>query len=186
VVTADHMRLDLANAHLPPRSVADLSLSPYRANQRTNLWHIPSRTSPRRTLATEVAGAMASYKEMLALGRDPVRVRALARRLLASEEDWTEWERDLLEELVAEYGSDALTTRQREKLVELRNGAEYVFKIEELDVASLIDKCWVRRLDLDYEDDIAFIEQERGSSSIKRRHVERLLRCCRKLGVIET
>jgi hypothetical protein len=129
---------------------------------------------------------MASYKEMLALGRDPVRVRALARRLLASEEDWTEWERDLLEELVAEYGSDALTTRQREKLVELRNGAEYVFKIEELDVASLIDKCWVRRLDLDYEDDIAFIEQERGSSSIKRRHVERLLRCCRKLGVIET
>jgi hypothetical protein len=90
----------------------------------------------------------------------------LARRLLASEEDWT---RDLLEELVAEYCSDALTTRQREKLVELRNGAEYVFKVEELDVASLIDKCWVRRLDLDYEDDIAFIEQERGSSSIKRR-----------------
>ena len=90
----------------------------------------------------------------------------MARRLLASEEDWT---RDLLEELVAEYGSDALTTRQREKLVELRNGAEYVFKVEELDVASLIDKCWVRRLDLDYEDDIAFIEQERGSCSIKRR-----------------
>jgi hypothetical protein len=122
---------------------------------------------------------------MLALGRDPVRVRAVARRLLASEEDWTEWERDLFEGLVAEYGSDALTTRQREKLVELRNGAEYVSKIEEFDVASLIDRCWLRRLDLDYEDDIAFIEQERGSPSIKRRHVERLLRCCRKLGVID-
>ena len=128
---------------------------------------------------------MASYKDMLALGRDPVRVRAVARRLLASEEDWTEWERDLFEGLVAEYGSDALTTRQREKLVELRNGAEYVSKIEEFDVASLIDRCWLRRLDLDYEDDIAFIEQERGSPSIKRRHVERLLRCCRKLGVID-
>jgi hypothetical protein len=127
---------------------------------------------------------MASYKEMLALGRDPVRVRAAARRLLASAEDWTEWERDFLEGLVAEYGSDALSTRQREKLVELRNGAEYVSKVEELDVVSLIDKCWLRRLDLDYEDDIAFIEQERGSSSIKRRHVERLLRCCRKLGVM--
>jgi hypothetical protein len=128
---------------------------------------------------------MASYKEMLALGRDPVRVRAVARRLLANEEDWIAWERDLLEGLVAEYGSDALTTLQREKLVELRNGAEYISKIEELDVASLIDRCWLRRLDLDYEDDIAFIEQERGSPSIKRRHVERLLRCCRKLGVIE-
>jgi hypothetical protein len=127
---------------------------------------------------------MASYKEMLALGRDPVRVRAVARRLLASAEDWTEWERDFLEGLVAAYGSDALSTRQREKLVELRNGAEYVSKVEELDVASLIDKCWLRRLDLDYGDDIAFIEQERGSSSIKRRHVERLLRCCRKLGVM--
>jgi hypothetical protein len=67
---------------------------------------------------------MASYKEMLALGRDPVRVRAVARRLLACAEDWTEWERDLLEGFVAEYGSDALTARQREKLVELRNWSD--------------------------------------------------------------
>ena len=128
---------------------------------------------------------MGSYKELLALGRDPVRVRAVARRLLTSAEDWTEWERDFLEGLVAEYGSDALTTRQRQKLVELREGAEYVPTIEGFDVASLIDKCWLGRLDLDYEDDIAFIEQERGSTSIKRRHVQRLLRCCRKLGVID-
>ena len=128
---------------------------------------------------------MGSYKEQLVLGRDPVRVRAVARRLLASAEDWTEWERDFLEGLVAEYGSDALTTRQRQKLVELREGAEYVPTIEGFDVASLIDKCWPGRLDLDYEDDIAFIEQERGSTSIKRRHVGRLLRCCRKLGVID-
>ena len=128
---------------------------------------------------------MGSYKEQLALGRDPVRVRGVARRLLASAEDWTEWERDFLEGLVAEYGSDALTTRQRQKLVELREGAEYVPTIEGVDVASLIDKCWLGRLDLDYEDDIAFIEQERGSTSIKRRHVGRLLRCCRKLGVID-
>ena len=128
---------------------------------------------------------MGSYKEQLVLGRDPVRVRAVARRLLASAEDWTEWERDFLEGLVAEYGSDALTTRQRQKLVELREGAEYVPTIEGFDVASLIDKCWLGRLDLDYEDDIAFIEQERGSTSIKRRHVEQLLRCCRKLGVID-
>jgi hypothetical protein len=127
---------------------------------------------------------MASYKEIIALGRDPVRVRAVARRLLASVEDWTEWERDFLEGLVAEYGSDALSAPQREKLAELRRGAEYVFEVEELDVGSLIEKCWPLRLDLDYEDDIAFIEQERGSTSIKRRYVERLLRCCRKLGVI--
>ena len=127
---------------------------------------------------------MASYKEIIALGRDPVRVRAVARRLLASVEDWTEWERDFLEGLVAEYGSDGLSAPQREKLAELRHGAEYVSKVEELDVALLIEKCWPLRLDLDYEDDIAFIEQERGSSSIKRRHVERLLRCCHKLGVI--
>jgi len=73
---------------------------------------------------------MALYKEMLALGRDPARVRAVARRLLASAEDWTEWERDFLEGLVAEYGSHALTPRQREKLVELRDGAEYVSTIE--------------------------------------------------------
>jgi hypothetical protein len=92
---------------------------------------------------------MASYKEILALGRDPVRFRAVARRLQTSEDDWIEWERDFLEGLVAEHGSDALTTSQHEKLVELRRGAEHVSKIEELDVASLINKCWLRRLDLD-------------------------------------
>jgi len=127
---------------------------------------------------------MASYKEIIGLGRDPVRVRPVARRLLASVEDWTEWERDFLEGLVAEYGSDALSAPQREKLAELRRGAEYVFEVEELDVGSLIEKCWPLRLDLDYEDDIAFIEQERGSTSIRRRHVERHLRCSRKLGLI--
>ena len=89
-----------------------------------------------------------------------------------------------MEGLVAEYGSDALSAPQREKLAELRRGAEYVFEVEELDVGSLIEKCWPLRLDLDYEDDIAFIEQERGSTSIRRRHVERLLRCCRRLGLI--
>ena len=127
---------------------------------------------------------MASYKEIIALGRDPVRVRAVARRLLASAEDWTDWERDFLEGLVAEYGSEALSAPQREKLAELRRGAEYVFEVEGLDVGSLIEKCWPLRLDLDYEDDIAFIERERGSTSIRRRHVERLLRCCRRLGLI--
>src|SRR5205823_5744496 len=71
---------------------------------------------PRRGARTRPGMAMASYKEMLALGRDPARVRAVARRLLASAEDWTEWERDFLEGLVAEYGIEALTTRQREKL----------------------------------------------------------------------
>jgi hypothetical protein len=126
---------------------------------------------------------MASYKEIIALGRDPVRVRAVARRLLASAEDWAEWERDFLEGLVGEYGSE-VSARQREKLAELRRGVEYASKIEELDVPSLIEKCWPLRLDLDYEDDIAFIEQERGSTSIRRRHVERLLRCCRRLGLI--
>ena len=54
---------------------------------------------------------MASYKEIIALGRDPVRVRAVARRLLASAEDWTDWERDFLEGLVAEYGSEALSAQ---------------------------------------------------------------------------
>ena len=34
---------------------------------------------------------MGSYEELLALGCDPVRVRAVARRLLASTKDWTEW-----------------------------------------------------------------------------------------------
>ena len=120
---------------------------------------------------------MASYKEIIALGRDPVRVRGVARRLLASAEDWTEWERDFLEGLVAEYGSDALSAPQREKLAELRQGAEYVSQVEELDVASLIEKCWPLRLDLDYEDDIARIPHRGAALPAFRVGVPRGLRC---------
>ena len=54
----------------------------------------------------------------------------MARRLLVSDEDWTQSERDLLEGMVAEYGIPGLSTQQREKLAELREGAEYVSTIE--------------------------------------------------------
>src|SRR4029078_13057555 len=90
---------------------------PSRVKLRTNLWHIPAKSSPKPT-PQRLGPTMASYKEIIALGRDPVRVRAVAHRLLASAEDWTEWERDFLEGLIAEYGSDALSPPQREKLAE--------------------------------------------------------------------
>ena len=129
---------------------------------------------------------MASYKEMHELGRDRARVRMLAYRLLASQEDWTDWGHDFLESLAAHYGSDALTTRQQEKLVELRDGAEFVSRTPQgFSVSSLIESCWLRHLDLVDEDDIGFIEGLKGERSIRRRQLGRLLRCCRQLDVID-
>jgi hypothetical protein len=129
---------------------------------------------------------MPSYKEMHELARNPVKVRTLARRLLVTQEDRTDWEHDFLESLAAHYGPEALSTRQCEKLIELRDGAEHVYTtFEGFSVATLIEGCILARLDMDYDDDINFIEGLKGARSIKRRQLGSLLRCCRRFGVIE-
>ena len=54
-------------------------------------------------------------------------------------------------------------------------------------VQCLIENCWLARDDLDSEDDRRFIQQlkETRYSSIKRRHLRKLLACARELGEIE-
>jgi hypothetical protein len=128
---------------------------------------------------------MASYKEMQAVANDPVRFRSLARRLLL-ERDLTDWELDFLENLAANKALKALSTRQSEKLMELRDDMERISNIDGFSVSSLINSCTLARDDLD-DADTDFIEtlKTKGASSIKRKHRGRLLRCCRRLGVID-
>ena len=100
--------------------------------------------------------------------------------------DWTDWEHDFLEGMTDHVGRDALTTRQREKLIELRDSAEHIsITAGGFSITTLIEGCWLARLELDDEDDIAFIESLKGERSVKRRHVGRLMRCARKFAVVE-
>jgi hypothetical protein len=84
-------------------------------------------------------------------------------------------------------GPEPITTRQGEKLLELRDDAEYCSSVHGFTVQSLIKNCWLARDDLDSKDDRKFIEQlkETSYSSIKRRQLRKLLACARELGEIE-
>jgi hypothetical protein len=82
---------------------------------------------------------------------------------------------------------DPITTRQCEKLLELRDDAEYYSSVRGFGVQSLIQNCWLARDDLESEDDRKFIEhlKETSCSSVKRRQLRKLLACARQLGEIE-
>jgi hypothetical protein len=107
---------------------------------------------------------MQDYKEIDRIRKNLVAVRSLAERLLRP-----------------------ITTRQCEKLLELRDDAEYYSSVRGFGVQSLIQNCWLARDDLESEDDRKFIEhlKETSCSSVKRRQLRKLLACARQLLEIE-
>lgn len=129
---------------------------------------------------------MATHIEMQRLGTDPVAVRNLARHLLRMRDvQWTDWELDFLDHM-ASHDGDALTIRQREVLVQLRDNARSYTIVEGLSVPKLIRDCWLARADLE-DDDEVFVTNlaTRGAMALKRRPLQRLLRCSRELGIID-
>jgi hypothetical protein len=84
-------------------------------------------------------------------------------------------------------GPDPITTRQGEKLIELRDDAKYYSSVHGFSVQSLIKNCWVARDDLSRVEDKKFIEDLKMASylSVKRRQLRKLLACARELGEIE-
>jgi hypothetical protein len=120
--------------------------------------------------------------------KDLVAVRSLAKRLLnLPHADWNDWEIDFLQHMGRQKAPDPITTRQGEKLLELRDDAEYYSSMRGFSIQSLIKNCWLARNNLDSEDDRKFIEQLKETSclSIKRRQLRKLLACARELGEIE-
>ena len=128
---------------------------------------------------------MSSHIEMLRIAQDPIAVRSLARRLLAiPNQEWTDWEIDFLETMSRFEGPDLLTMRQREKLLELRDDAEYVTHYRGLSIKILNEKCHLARHDLEQED-ADFIMSLQGQTAMQRRKLGRFLRCCRLLNELE-
>lgn len=128
---------------------------------------------------------MTSWKEIESIKRDPAGARDMAKILLASAE-LTSWEEPFLESMKVHQGS--LSTRQAEKLVEIRDQNQWVSTIgRDFSVRLLLNACWEARHELNDEDDTAFIDRlkARGASSARYREACRLLRCARELGVID-
>ena len=70
---------------------------------------------------------MASWREIDRIRKDAAAVRSIAERLLAFHSgDFTEWELIFLESMARRESPDDLSTRQVEKLLEIRDGAEFI------------------------------------------------------------
>jgi hypothetical protein len=129
---------------------------------------------------------MQDYREIDRIRKDVVAVRSLAKRLLVlPDADWNDWEVDFLQHMARHKGPDPITTRQGEKLLELRDDAEYCSSVNGFSVQSLINNCWLARDDLSREEDKKFIEDLKGATCVKRRQLRKLLVCAREIGEIE-
>ena len=97
---------------------------------------------------------------------------------------WTDWEEGFLTSLL--NWSDDFTTRQVEKLLQIRDDAEECTTTREgLSIGSLLHSCYESRCDLD-DDDADFIKARFGRTAMKRREVGRLVRCARDLYIIDS
>ena len=129
---------------------------------------------------------MTNYREINSLAKAPDRARSLASMLLTLPEiDWSDWETDFLDSMKSQ--AQELSTRQAEKLVELRDESMRYTSASGFSFKTIIGACWLNRLDLDDEAAIEFIERlkETGQTALRRREALRLKRCAIALGEVE-
>ena len=133
---------------------------------------------------------MASWIEIDRVRKDPRVFKPLAGHLLAAANyasERSEFATDFLES-VSRSDAEELTTRQGEILLELRSEGQRHFRIGDgLSVEILIEKCFLARLDLSNDDDIARIEALKvsGRTFVTGRQIGWFKLICRELGEIE-
>jgi hypothetical protein len=128
---------------------------------------------------------MASYREIAALQKDAAQARAVAQGLCRLDDmAWTDWELDFLHSMAARRHD--LTTRQGEKLIELRDDAVWYTAVDGFCLKALIDRCHLLRDELT-DHDAQLIERLKaeGAARLRRKDARRLLSCARTLGEIE-
>jgi len=136
--------------------------------------------------ATNGAPAVTDYRELNALQKDPQRARDLAMFLFKLKDiEWTDWELDFLDNMSA--WTEDLTTRQGEKLVELRDASMWYETVDGFSLRILAEKCYCARLDLSEHDAEFFVRvKASGARKFRRREAARILRCARQVGEIES
>ena len=121
------------------------------------------------------------YREIQCFTDDPAGVRTLAKVLLTTP-GLTDRQIDFLSDMADFRGR--ITTRQGETLLGIRDDMQEVSTFAGFNVADLIRKCWIARLDLN-EADEEFVDKLKGRSTIRYKHGRRLLRCARRLQLIQ-
>jgi hypothetical protein len=128
---------------------------------------------------------MVNYRDINALAKDAKRAQSTAKFLFTLDADWTDWELDFLETMMR--CSTDLSTRQAEKLAELRDDAIRYTSASGFVFSTVIERCWRNRLDLETDEDLEFIERlkSRGEVALRRGDAYRLRQCAVTLGEIE-
>lgn len=130
---------------------------------------------------------MASWKEIDRIRKSAREFRSVARRLLAHVTVLTDWEKDFLTSILEETDKDEYSTRQSEKLLQIRDDYERLTETwNGFSVKSLLKQCHEARLDLSEADEEWIVQRfEESLTTLSRKHVGRLLRCSRHLGLID-
>jgi hypothetical protein len=131
---------------------------------------------------------MATWKEIDRIRKDAVAMRDIAKRLLKlPKDDFTDWEINFLQDMARHNGEeDDLTTRQSEKLLQIRDDTEFITEIRGFSVKIVLRKCYEARLDHSESDEDWIVEMfRRSEGSIKRKYAGRLMRCARELNIVE-
>jgi hypothetical protein len=134
---------------------------------------------------------VASWREIDRIRKDPTAMRALAVYLLKlADAELTEWEIKFLESISSDRTGEEFTTRQAEKLMQIRDDSEEVSEIgyQRLSVKILVKDCKLAYLDLAAldEDKAEWIKAlPVGATKIKRKYIGRLLGCARMLNNID-
>jgi hypothetical protein len=130
---------------------------------------------------------MASWREIDRISKSPAEARRIAAGLLKFHSlDLSEWEAAYLESIARHPEDEQLTTRQSEKLLQIRDDIQLISEYRGFSVAILVEKVHLARLDLsqDDEDWIVGIRQRSGGM-ISRKNAGRLLRLAHQLNLIE-
>lgn len=130
---------------------------------------------------------MASWQEIHRIRKNAKAFRALAKGLRTHIAEFTDWEKDFLTSINDQSDKDEFSTRQSEKLLQIRDDYVSVTEIRGgFSIKLILRQCYEARLDLS-EDDEAWIVQrfEQSPTTMRRKHAGRLRRCARELGLIE-
>jgi hypothetical protein len=131
---------------------------------------------------------MASWNEIERVRKNPKTFKPLAAHLLnLPDGNWWEYAERFLRD-VSSYPHPELNTRQAEFLLKLRDDKATHFKIGDgFSVATLIEKCFQARFDLEDDRDIEFIESlhKFGRRFVTGRQLGWFTRICKQLGEIE-
>jgi hypothetical protein len=129
---------------------------------------------------------LASWREIDRIRKASAEFRAVAKRLLNLGAELTEWESNFLESICNETETKEFTTRQSEKLLQIRDDYETITTFHGFSVETLLDKCWLGRLDLSESQEQKLQKmRERSHVSVRRKDAGFLMHHACELHIIE-